>query len=104
MPRGDGTGPMGMGPLTGRGLGYCAGYARPGFFGFGYGMGRGRGRGFRPMGFAAGYPGYGRYYRNSPPVTDFAYDEVADLKYREEILESQLNEIKQRLQNLEEEK
>lgn len=25
MPRGDGTGPMGYGPLTGRGLGWCAG-------------------------------------------------------------------------------
>lgn len=23
MPRGDGTGPWGAGPLTGRGLGYC---------------------------------------------------------------------------------
>ncbi|NLG67487.1 MAG: DUF5320 domain-containing protein, partial [Actinobacteria bacterium] len=25
MPRGDGTGPEGMGPMTGRGAGYCAG-------------------------------------------------------------------------------
>lgn len=24
MPRGDGTGPMGLGPMTGRGLGPCA--------------------------------------------------------------------------------
>ena len=24
MPRFDGTGPMGQGPLTGRGMGYCA--------------------------------------------------------------------------------
>ena len=24
MPRFDGTGPMGLGPLTGRGMGYCA--------------------------------------------------------------------------------
>lgn len=27
MPRGDGTGPMGTGPRTGRGTGYCAGNA-----------------------------------------------------------------------------
>ena len=27
MPRGDGTGPMGMGPMTGRGMGYCTGYS-----------------------------------------------------------------------------
>jgi len=31
MPRGDGTGPTGMGPRTGRGLGPCAGYTMPGF-------------------------------------------------------------------------
>lgn len=31
MPRGDGTGPMGMGPMTGRAAGYCAGYPTPGF-------------------------------------------------------------------------
>ncbi|MCF7946089.1 MAG: DUF5320 domain-containing protein, partial [Spirochaetia bacterium] len=26
MPRGDRTGPDGMGPRTGRALGYCSGY------------------------------------------------------------------------------
>ncbi|NLG65202.1 MAG: DUF5320 domain-containing protein [Actinobacteria bacterium] len=31
MPRGDRTGPQGMGPLTGRGMGLCAGYAVPGY-------------------------------------------------------------------------
>jgi hypothetical protein len=60
MPFGDGTGPRGMGPMTGRGAGYCTGSGRPGFaspafgrgwfgfnsgFGRGMGMGRGRGRG-----------------------------------------------------------
>ncbi|MGB9888435.1 MAG: DUF5320 domain-containing protein [Anaerolineae bacterium] len=30
MPAGDRTGPMGMGPMTGRRAGYCAGYANPG--------------------------------------------------------------------------
>ncbi len=25
MPAGDGTGPMGMGPMSGRGAGHCAG-------------------------------------------------------------------------------
>lgn len=52
MPRGDGTGPMGMGPMTGRSAGFCAGYNAPGYanpvWGFGRGLGRGfgRGRGF----------------------------------------------------------
>ncbi len=31
MPRGDGTGPAGMGPMTGRAAGYCAGSNAPGF-------------------------------------------------------------------------
>ena len=31
MPFGDGTGPMGMGPMTGRSAGYCAGYGMPGY-------------------------------------------------------------------------
>jgi len=31
MPAGNGTGPAGMGPMTGRAAGYCAGYAMPGF-------------------------------------------------------------------------
>ena len=30
MPRGDGTGPTGAGPMTGRAAGYCAGYSVPG--------------------------------------------------------------------------
>jgi hypothetical protein len=56
MPLGDGTGPRGMGSMTGRGAGYCTGFERTGFAGmlpfrrwFGFGRrisGRSRGRGF----------------------------------------------------------
>jgi len=48
MPRGDGTGPNGQGSMTGRGMGFCAGFNAPGFMngGFGRGRGLGRGRGF----------------------------------------------------------
>jgi len=46
MPGGDRTGPMGMGPMTGRRAGLCAGAGAPGFVSavtnFG-GFGRGRG-------------------------------------------------------------
>ena len=63
MPRGDGTGPMGMGPMTGRGAGYCAGFGIPGFMNptprFGMGRGYGRGRVGGGMDFARGR-GYGR--------------------------------------------
>ncbi|NLX93180.1 MAG: DUF5320 domain-containing protein [Clostridiales bacterium] len=31
MPTGDGTGPNGLGPMTGRGAGYCAGSHQPGY-------------------------------------------------------------------------
>ncbi|MGI6558833.1 MAG: DUF5320 domain-containing protein [Limnochordia bacterium] len=31
MPRGDRTGPMGFGPMSGRGMGLCAGYPVPGY-------------------------------------------------------------------------
>ncbi len=44
MPYGDGTGPLGMGPMTGRAAGYCAGYTAPGFANPNWGGGyRGRG-------------------------------------------------------------
>jgi hypothetical protein len=47
MPRRDGTGPMGMGAMTGRGLGVCTGVNAPIYGrGFGRGLGLGFGRGF----------------------------------------------------------
>lgn len=90
MPRGDGTGPAGFGPMTGRGAGYCAGYPMPGFAnswipgggrvrgrnwvrGVGQGWGTrlgGRGFGFRSQGrrFNWGYApyGYDPYYSYPP--------------------------------------
>ena len=48
MPGGDGTGPMGMGPMTGGGRGFCVLPMKDwrGPYG-GRGFGRGRGRGWR---------------------------------------------------------
>lgn len=49
MPHGDGMGRLGRGSMTGRGMGYCAGFDMPGYMngrpGF-LGRGRGFGRGF----------------------------------------------------------
>jgi len=63
MPLGDGTGPAGLGPMTGRAAGFCAGYPVPGYMnpvlgraGF-YGAG---GSAFAPYG--AGSYGYGAGY------------------------------------------
>ncbi|MEA2031609.1 MAG: DUF5320 domain-containing protein [candidate division Zixibacteria bacterium] len=73
MPRGDRTGPMGAGVMTGRGAGLCAGYDVPGYMnqsagrgfgrGFGYGGGHGFGRGMGG-GFGHGFQGGGRGWRN----------------------------------------
>ena len=65
MPGGDRTGPRGMGPMTGRAAGYCAGFA-----GAGYEMGRGRGRGgYGGQGYGQGF-GRGRMGRPNFPVAN----------------------------------
>ncbi len=65
MPGRDGTGPMGQGAMTGKGMGVCAGVNAP-FYGFGFGRGCGRGSG---RGFGRGFgPGMGRGMRRG-----FAY-------------------------------
>ncbi len=72
MPGGDGTGPAGMGAMTGRGAGYCAGYAAPGYMspvgGRGYGgWGRGGGGfGRRNRFYATGLTGWQRAGMSAP--------------------------------------
>jgi len=70
MPGGDGTGPAGMGPMTGRAAGYCAGYPVPGYMnpvprmGVGFrGAYLGGAPAYGPVGFGA-YPwrGYAAPY------------------------------------------
>ena len=71
MPRRDGTGPAGFGPMTGRGLGSCNKYS-----GLGYGMGR-------PLGRGCGW-GYGLYAAQASPVT---------LAERKQLLEEELKRV-----------
>ncbi len=117
MPAGDGTGPMGMGPMTGRAAGYCAGYGAPGYanpipgrgFGF-WGFGRGafgRGRGYRHLYYATGLPFWARqagyapmpYYYAAPPMSP--EQELTYLKDQAEYLAASLDEIQQRITELE---
>ena len=64
MPFGDGTGPSGQGPRTGRGTGFCSGGAVPGSMNRGGGFGSfgrgGGGRGRRNWFQAAGLTGWQR--------------------------------------------
>jgi hypothetical protein len=103
MPRGDGTGPAGMGPLTGRAAGYCAGYGMPGYANpwggrmrgtFGWGRGRFWGYG----GFWA-HP-YG-YYPYTAPYS--AEQERESLQNQVKFFESQIEGLKKRIEELESE-
>jgi len=98
MPRGDGTGPSGQGPRTGRGMGYCAGYPTPGFMNPGLGgRGRGLGRGMGWRRYAA--PQYGpaqpMYFQ---PMSQT--DEKKMLSDERKALEEEMKAIKTRLEEL----
>ena len=117
MPFGDGTGPAGMGPMTGRVMGYCAGYPRPGYANpsFGYGAGGrgfgGGGRGWRHWHYATGmpgwmrvgWPGYSAFSPNiSSPSTVWSKDQETEmLKNQADNLRNALDEIEKRLAELE---
>jgi hypothetical protein len=119
MPRGDRTGPAGMGPMTGRGAGFCAGYSVPGYanpvggrgYGSGFGRGGGRGRGgwgFRNRFFATGIPGWqatvGAPLWGAPqPYSPTKDQEIEMLKGQSQFLEDELSGIRKRLQELESE-
>jgi len=105
MPGGDRTGPSGLGSMTGRGLGYCAGYDMPGYtrgpgmgraWGRGRGMGYGRGIGYgRGMGYGRGYgiPIYTQYAQPIMPITS-PENQLTMLKQQKDYLASEMNSIK----------
>jgi hypothetical protein len=101
MPRGNGMGPMGMGPMTGRGAGNCAGTSRKVITGRGQGGGGNGsgGRGWRNMFFATGLPGWLRSAADAPtsPGTT-SVPGKKDLEVRAEALQAELDAIKKRLE------
>lgn len=113
MPRGDGTGPAGLGPMTGRAAGYCAGYPVPGFAnpipgrGLGFGYGRGLGLGFRGgRRLPPYYSGYGYGQSQGAPL---GYEvspqqEIEALQNQSKYLQDTLEGIKKRIVELEKEK
>ena len=110
MPGGDRTGPMGMGPRTGRAAGYCAGYSIPGYMnpfggrlglGFGWGRGRGRGFGWRRWGFPYGVNPNIPY--DAIPYDPYYTDEkeIELLQNQSKLLQDQLSDINKRISELE---
>jgi len=103
MPRGDRTGPMGLGPMTGRGTGYCAGFGMPGFMnamgGRGF-WGRGGGRGWRHWFYATGLPGWARAGWGLPVWGAAAYPSAAPIP-PEAIEETELETLKAQAGSLE---
>jgi hypothetical protein len=128
MPRGDRTGPAGMGPMSGRAAGYCAGYGVPGYanpmFAAGpsgagpWGAGRrggGGGRGHRHMFWATGMPGWQREAVGFPGGYPFVpqgpapyygptpEEELAGLRNQLKFMEEGLEQTRERIHELEQE-
>ncbi|MGE4545512.1 MAG: DUF5320 domain-containing protein [Pedobacter sp.] len=109
MPRGDGTGPRGMGSRTGRVTGFCAGFEMPGYANSvragGGAMRCGRGRGWRNMFYATGLPGSARFGGYGMPYgqSDRPDAEMQKhlLKRQAEDLQDELNSVKKRLAEVE---
>lgn len=99
MPWGDRTGPFGLGPMTGRAAGFCAGFPVPGFANPVPGLGWGRGWGWR---WWAGYRGFLWPYAWGYPGYGPAYDEKRTLKAWGAALRRQLEAVEKRLAELEE--
>lgn len=104
MPGGDRTGPSGAGPMTGRRMGYCAGFEVPGsvypgapwVIGGGYGFRgapHGWHRGYRAFGWAGwmGYPGW-------QPTQD---QTLEMLKAEAQSISAQLEGIQRRITEIE---
>ena len=108
MPRGDGTGPRGLGPMTGRAAGYCAGYSAAGFmnpyagrpglgFGYGRGFGRGMGRGYGRAHWPA------NFYPVTPPPIAYGggfYQSPVEPKQEMEMLAEEAKALKEQLDSI----
>lgn len=100
MPGGDGTGPMGAGPMTGRAAGYCASAAAPGYArpGFGGGFGFGRRGGFRGRGY--GWASPAAFYGTFDMPTQTPQQELDGLKQQAQQLQSSLEQLNSRIEEL----
>ena len=110
MPGGDGTGPAGMGPMTGRAAGYCAGYPTGGYMSpvggrgyWGWGRGRGGGWGRRNWYHATGLPFWARGPQGYVGAMN-PDQERESLRQQSQYLQDSLDAIHRRIEDLEKEK
>jgi len=95
MPGFDGTGPMGMGPMTGGGRGFCAVPLRPAWLAYAR-------RGFAtPYAAPWGIP-YGGAYPFGPEIAP--EEELDHLKGLAQSMREDLREIEERIQQIESKK
>lgn len=112
MPGGDGTGPMGMGPMTGRGAGFCSGSGMPGFMNRGGRGMHGRGRGWRHCFNATGLTGWQRQamgwtpFGGAAPMPGAApadsQQELQALQQQVQAMENTLQQLREHIQQLQE--
>ncbi len=109
MPGFNGTGPMGAGPMTGGGRGYCTGsnagvqpnYGRRIGRGNGFGRGAGRGRGYgRGFAGSGGYPAWGNAPQYNDPYNPNPADELSMLRAQADAMKSTLDNIQKRMAEL----
>lgn len=98
-------GPFGLGPMTGRRAGLCAGYSVPGYanpcFGRGFGRGRMSGRGFG-FGWARNPYAYGNSYGAPVHTANFTPNqEVEMLQAEAKAMQEGIEAINSRLKDLE---
>lgn len=104
MPAGDGTGPRGEGPLTGRAMGRCSGYPADGYAtapgrggGYGFFGRRGSGRGMRNRYYETGRRRYPQYDR---PVYNQESTETESLKTQVQFVADTIEQIAYRVNQL----
>ena len=108
MPKGDKTGPQGLGSKTGRAAGYCAGYSVPGYmnpmrrcgrgFGRGFGGRRGGGFGIRRFGYVQPFVVQSEYQPIDQPKT--LQQEIASLENYQKSLEVEKTNINQEMEGV----
>ena len=114
MPHGDGSGPNGLGPMSGRAAGYCAGSGVPGYMNSMPGSGRGgfwggcaglhgsgRGRGNRNMFFATGLTGWQRAAERFGGIAMSPKQELAALRAQVQFMEETKKSAQDRIVELE---